>query len=63
MVVECGDLTVDGFSLPMPMTKKIGEYLDERPKVNRNLKDFAGSLSKEELTRYYLKKLKFLVRL
>jgi ABC-type dipeptide/oligopeptide/nickel transport system ATPase subunit len=49
MVVECGDLAVDGFSLPMPITKKIGEYLDERPKVNRKLKDFAGSMSEEEL--------------
>ena len=51
MVVECGDLAVDGFSLPMPITKKIGEYLDERPKVNRKLKDFAGSMSEEELTK------------
>lgn len=51
MVVECGDLAVDGFSLPMPITKTIGDYLDERPKVNRKLKDFAGTMSEEELTK------------
>ena len=31
MVVQCGDLTIDGFSLPIPAEKSIGEYLDERP--------------------------------
>lgn len=31
MVVECGDLTIDGFSLPIPIEKSIEEYLDERP--------------------------------
>lgn len=31
MVVQCGDLTIDGFSLPIPIEKTIGEYLDERP--------------------------------
>ncbi len=31
MVVQCGDLTIDGFSLPIPVEKTIGEYLDERP--------------------------------
>lgn len=31
MVVECGDLTIDGFSLPIPVEKSIGDYLDERP--------------------------------
>lgn len=51
MVVECGDLTVDGFSLPMPITKTISNYLDERPKVNRKLKDFVGTMSKEELVK------------
>lgn len=38
MVVECGNLTVDGFSLPIPMTKTMGEYLQERPEVLDNLK-------------------------
>lgn len=33
MVVECGDLTVDGFTLPIPMDKKVEDYLNERPKV------------------------------
>lgn len=31
MVVQCGDLTIDGFSLPIPIEKSIEEYLDERP--------------------------------
>ena len=31
MVIECGNLTVDGFSLPMPTTKKIGKYMKEQP--------------------------------
>jgi len=31
MVVQCGDLTIDGFSLPIPIEKTVGEYLDERP--------------------------------
>ena len=37
MVVECGDLTVDGFSLPLPMTKTMGEYMKEHPEVQRRL--------------------------
>ena len=39
MVVECGNLTVDGFSLPLPMTKTIGEYMHEHPKVESQLKE------------------------
>ena len=31
MVIECGDLTIDGFSLPIPVEKSIEKYLDERP--------------------------------
>ena len=31
MVVQCGDLTIDGFSLPIPVEKSIEDYLDERP--------------------------------
>ena len=31
MIIECGDLTLDGFSLPIPIEKSIEEYLDERP--------------------------------
>ena len=38
MVVECGDLTVDGFTLPIPVDKTVGEYLDDRPKVNDIIK-------------------------
>ena len=49
MVVECGNLTVDGFSLPLPMTKTMGEYLDERPEVARQLKDKGFELNNEFL--------------
>jgi len=38
MVVECGDLTIDGFSLPIPVEKSISEYLDERPMLNDIIK-------------------------
>ena len=31
MTVQCGDLTIDGFSLPIPMEKTIEDYLNERP--------------------------------
>ena len=33
MVVECGDLTVDGFTLPIPVDKTVEDYLNDRPKV------------------------------
>ena len=39
LVVECGNLTVDGFSLPIPMTKTVGEYLKEKPIVAKKLKE------------------------
>ena len=39
MVVECGNLTVDGFSLPLPMTKTMGDYMTEHPKVESQLKE------------------------
>ena len=57
MVVECGDLTVDGFSLPMPMTKTIGQYLKERPKVARGLDAFKG-MSESDLTEILDKEIK-----
>ena len=31
MTVQCGDLTIDGFSLPIPIEKSIEDYLNERP--------------------------------
>ena len=31
MTVQCGDLTIDGFSLPIPVEKTVAEYLEERP--------------------------------
>lgn len=39
LVVECGNLTVDGFSLPIPMTKKVGDILKEKPIVAEKLKE------------------------
>ncbi len=39
MVVECGNLAVDGFSLPLPMTKTMGDYMEEHPKVASQLKE------------------------
>ena len=47
MVVECGNLTVDGFSLPLPMPKKMGEYLDEHPKVASKLREKGYDIDKE----------------
>ena len=53
MVVECGNLTVDGFSLPLPMTKTMGEYLEERPEVEKQLRekgyDIDSSFLKKEI--------------
>ena len=37
MVVECGNLTVDGFSLPMPLIKKIGNYMKDNPLVAQKI--------------------------
>ena len=46
MVVECGNLTVDGFSLPMPTTKKIGQYLKEQPLAKQDVIDKIGTIEK-----------------
>ena len=43
MVVECGDLTIDGFSLPIPTKKTLGEFLSEHPEVKRRASE-AGYL-------------------
>ena len=51
MVVQCGDLTIDGFSLPIPVEKSIKDYLDERPL----LKD---KISKSALSADTLEKIK-----
>ena len=37
MVVQCGDLTIDGFSLPIPMETSVGEYLDARPQLKSQI--------------------------
>lgn len=46
MVVECGNLTVDGFSLPLPMTKTMGDYMEEHPKVASQLKEQGYDINK-----------------
>ena len=46
MVVECGNLTVDGFALPMPTTKTIGQYMKERPEAAQNIIDQIGDIEK-----------------
>ena len=33
MVVECGDLTIDGFSLPIPTKMTLKDFLNEHPEV------------------------------
>lgn len=38
MVVECGDLTVDGFTLPIPVDKTVSDYLDDKPLVSDIIK-------------------------
>lgn len=50
MVVQCGDLTIDGFSLPMPFEKSLGDYLDERPNLKKKL-----NISDEELLKREIK--------
>ena len=47
MVVECGNLTVDGFSLPLPMPKTMGEYMEEHPKVASQLETQGYDISKK----------------
>jgi hypothetical protein len=39
LVIECGDLTIDGFSIPIPNSKKIAKYFDEHPIAATNIKD------------------------
>ena len=47
MVVECGNLTVDGFSLPLPMTKTMGEYMEEHPKIESQLREQGYDIDKD----------------
>ena len=44
MVVECGDLTVDGFTLPIPVEKSVSEYLEDRPLVNDIIKKSGAAI-------------------
>ena len=38
MVVECGNLTVDGFTLPIPINKSVRQYLEGKPLLNDIIK-------------------------
>ena len=49
MVVECGDLTVDGFTLPIPIDKSVSDYLDDRPLVSDVIK--ASGVSTDNIER------------
>ena len=55
MVVECGNLTVDGFSLPLPMTKTMGEYMEEHPKVEQQLKAEGYDINKDSFLKTEIK--------
>ena len=55
MVVECGNLTVDGFSLPLPMTKTMGEYMEEHPEVKRRLISQGHDINNEEFLKKEIK--------
>ena len=44
MVVECGDLTVDGFTLPIPVDKTVDEYINDRPKVKEMIQKSGVSI-------------------
>jgi hypothetical protein len=55
MVVECGNLTVDGFSLPLPMTKTMGEYMSEHPKVESQLKERGYNIHEDEFLKTEIK--------
>lgn len=48
MVVECGDLTPDGFTLPIPVHKTIEQYLSEKPLINNIIKKFGIDPDKME---------------
>lgn len=47
IVIECAELTSDGFSLPMPVSKSLDAYFKERPKVYDKIKSY--KLDKDEL--------------
>lgn len=55
MVVECGNLTVDGFSLPLPMTKTMGEYMSEHPKVESQLRAQGYDVDKDAFLKKEIK--------
>ena len=57
MVVECGNLTVDGFSLPMPVKKSMKNHLKEHPLVLKKIEDMGEEYKKLVNDEEFLKKL------
>ena len=55
MVVVCGNLAVDGFSLPLPMTRTMGEYMEEHPKVEQNLRAQGYEVNKDSFLKTEIK--------
>ena len=47
VIAECGDMTIDGFSLPMPKRMTFDEYISNRPMAQKWAKSIG--LSKDEL--------------
>ena len=39
LVAECGQMTTDGFSLPMPIHQKLADVVEDRPHVKQLMKD------------------------
>ena len=46
MVIKCHNLTVDGFSIPMPIQKSMGTYLKEHPAVVDRIKNMGPEYEK-----------------
>ena len=47
IVAECGDMTADGFALPMPNRMSMEEYIESRPKAKKWAKE--AGISDDEL--------------
>lgn len=52
IVVECGDLTIDGFSIPMPATKSLGQLYKSNPEVFKRMKENGSNYDDPEFKEY-----------
>ena len=43
IVAECGDMTVDGFALPMPVHTSMADYIKDRPEASKLAKELGLS--------------------